>query len=252
MSLQNFRRILEELKPFTREIALHIVGDPLTLSNLGDYLDIAEELNFKVHIVTSGYFMKNINFQTLLHKSIKQINFSLNSFNKNDLNISLDQYLEPILDFCKIKVERETKSFINLRVWNLDEIGSEKEFNDEVYKKLSKFFKKEIVIEDLKPFRLDSKVLLNFDIYFDWPDLNSKKRSDGFCHGLSSQIGFLSNGEVVPCCLDKDGILSLGNIFEKNLKDILATEKARNIKDGFAKGIAVEEFCKSCGYKERF
>jgi hypothetical protein len=32
---------------------------------------------------------------------------------------------------------------------------------------------------------------------------------------LSSQIGFLSNGEVVPCCLDKDGILSLGNIFEK-------------------------------------
>lgn len=247
----NFHHILSELKPFTKEIALHVVGDPLALSNLREYLDISKQLGFRVHITTSGFFMQKFDPYTLLHPAIKQINFSLNSFNKNELTISLEQYLKPILEFCTLKVEKNTNSFINLRLWNQDEFKSEDEFNKTIYQKLNNFFNVEI-LEDSKSFRVANKVLLNFDEYFEWPDINSKRRSDGYCHAISSQLAVLSNGDVVPCCLDKDGVLKLGNLLQENLKNILDSKRAKEMVEGFKKGLAVEEFCKSCGYKERF
>ena len=62
----------------------------------------------------------------------------------------------------------------------------------------------------------------------------------------------MSDGTVVPCCLDADGNLALGNLFESDLESILSSERARNIYDGFTRRRACEELCRKCGYAKRF
>ena len=257
MDLDFFESVIQQAKVYTKEIACHVVGDPLTQSNLHDYLDIIQKHGLKAMITTSGYFLKKHSYDTLFHPCVKQINISLNSFNKNDTSLTFEQYLKPILALSREKLERQKDIFINLRVWNLDEMMSERIFNEILFEKLSSAFKTELNLETIyqkrpKSIRLASKILVHFDNYFEWPSLNNQYYGDGTCQGLKSHVAILASGKVVPCCLDCDGIIELGDLHESRLEDILSSTRAIGMLEGFKKGKAVEELCQKCSYKERF
>jgi radical SAM protein with 4Fe4S-binding SPASM domain len=65
---------------------------------------------------------------------------------------------------------------------------------------------------------------------------------------LRDQIAILVDGTIVPCCLDADGAMNLGNIFTDDLAEILKAERAQNIRNGFINNTITEIFCKSCGF----
>ena len=73
-----------------------------------------------------------------------------------------------------------------------------------------------------------------------------------FCHGMGDHFGILSDGTVIPCCLDADGVISLGNVYETPLSEIISSERAVKIREGFRCKRAVEELCKRCPYARRF
>jgi radical SAM protein with 4Fe4S-binding SPASM domain len=209
-------------------------------------------------LTTSGYFMKKHSSETLFHPAVKQINISLNSFNKNDTAISFEQYMRPILNFCQEKVKRKEESFINLRMWNLDEVMSEESFNRELFTVFNHAFNADLTLDNLNPkekksIRLDYKVLLHFDNYFEWPSLSNPNYGHGSCQGLSSHIGILSDGRVVPCCLDNDAVMELGNLkSQSSLKEILFQNRAVSMRESFKKNLCSEEMCLKCSYKSRF
>jgi len=257
MDLDFFESVIQQAKVYTKEIACHVVGDPLTQSNLHDYLDIIQKHGLKAMLTTSGYFLKKHSYDTLFHPCVKQINISLNSFNKNDTSLTFEQYLKPILALSREKLERQKDIFINLRVWNLDEMMSERIFNEVLFEKLSSAFQTELDLKTIyqqrpKSIRLASKILVHFDNYFEWPSLNNQYYGDGTCQGLKSHVAILASGKVVPCCLDCDGIIELGDLHESRLEDILSSTRAVGMLEGFKKGKAVEELCQKCSYKERF
>ncbi|WP_345979851.1 radical SAM/SPASM domain-containing protein [Sulfurimonas sp. HSL3-2] len=252
-----FEKTLNELKPYTKTLAFHVMGDPLTLSNLASYLDLAYEKGFEVELTTSGYYLTKTPFSTLFHPAVRQINISLNSYNKNSLNMSFEDYMEGVLKVCEEKLKNHPKPFINLRVWNLDEQFSESTFNEKLFHSLEQFFAEKIDVdkiykERIKSLRLASKILLNFDSYFEWPSLSSTHYSHSACYGLKSHIGVLANGTVVPCCLDGEGVIDLGNIGQTPLKEILNSKRSLDMINGFAESKAVEELCQKCSYKDRF
>ena len=257
MDLAFFESVVKEAKGFTKEIACHVVGDPLTLPNLEQYLDIIHKYKMKAMLTTSGYFMKKHSHETLFHPAVKQINVSLNAFNKNDTSISFEQYMKPILNLCHEKVKQEKELFINLRMWNLDEVMSEERFNTELFDVLEKEFSVTLELNNLDPkekksIRLDNKVLLHFDNYFEWPSLKNKNYGHGTCQGLDSHIGILANGDVIPCCLDNDAVMKLGNVKEDSLKEIVYGKRATEMREGFKVGHCSEEMCLRCSYKSRF
>lgn len=258
MSVDFFKQVLQELKPYTDEIALHVMGDPMVLSNLGAYLDIAHTSGLKVMITTSGFYLDSPRCDALFHPSIRQVNISLNSFNKNSVSRTFGAYMEPILALCDEKLLRSEDFFINLRLWNLDDVRSETLFNERLFALLEKhfFLEKGMIASNIsgerQSIRLTSKILLHFDRYFEWPNLNNTMVANGYCQGLNKQIAILSDGRVVPCCLDSEGIMELGNLNETNLGKILTSKRATAIADGFLKGACVEELCQKCSYKERF
>jgi radical SAM protein with 4Fe4S-binding SPASM domain len=166
--------------------------------------------------------------------------------------------MEPILELCDEKLSSNSDFFINLRVWNLDDGRSETVFNEKLFALLESHFDlgkgiiDSLISGERQSIRLASKILLHFDHYFEWPNLDNALVGDGYCQGLSKQIGILSDGRVVPCCLDGEGIMELGNLRETNLGKILTSKRSSAITDGFSKGICSEELCQKCSYKERF
>ena len=257
MDLDFFESIVMQAKLYTNEIACHVVGDPLTLSNLHAYLDILHKHRLKAMLTTSGYFLKKHSYDTLFHPCVKQINVSLNSFNKNDTSITFEQYIAPVLALCQAKLERKEDLFINLRVWNLDEMMSERTFNETLFGTLSSTFEAELNLQNIyeerpKSIRLASKVLVHFDNYFEWPSLKNENYGHGTCQGLQSHVAILASGKVVPCCLDCDGVIELGDLHESTLDEILVSKRTVNMLEGFKEGKAVEELCQKCSYKDRF
>ncbi|WP_324292401.1 radical SAM/SPASM domain-containing protein [Halarcobacter sp.] len=258
MSLDVFKNINTQLKNITKELAYHIVGDPLIISNLEKYLDISFESDLKVNITTTANNLEKGHFDTLMHQAIKQINFSINSYNANSHKKSLDEYLKPILDFLDYAINKKQHFFINLRIWNLDDSMSAKEFNRSVFEKINKKFSLNLDIEEIyknrpKNIKIARMVFFNFDDYFEWPDLSNDFISNtGKCYGLDSHFGILSSGDVVPCCLDKDGIINLGNINNDKISDILNTKRVKDIQNGFKNGKVIEELCQKCDYRRRF
>ncbi|WP_228712033.1 radical SAM/SPASM domain-containing protein [Halarcobacter ebronensis] len=258
MTLENFDSLNAQLKEMTNELAYHVVGDPLVLSNLEEYLNISLKHNLKVNITTTANNLQKKHFISLMNETIKQINFSINSYNANSHKKSLDEYLNPILDFIEFALEKKQHFFINLRIWNLDENRSAKEFNKEVFKRVNDRFKTNIDIDEVysirpKNIKIARMVFFNFDDYFVWPSLENETISKkGFCYGLDSHFAILSAGEVVPCCLDKDAIIKLGDIKEQSLKDILNSKRAVEMKKGFKNNSLVEELCQKCDYRRRF
>ena len=258
MSLEKFDDLNFQLKPYTKELAYHMVGDPLVLSNLNEYLNISLKHGLKVNITTTANNINEKYYEALLNPTIKQINFSINSYNANSHKKSLDEYLEPIINFVKFAQTKKHEYFINFRIWNLDEEKSAKEFNTKVFNKINEAFHTDINIEEVykqrpKNIRIDRKIFFNFDEYFNWPSLDNQIVSTkGFCYGLDSHFGILTNGDVIPCCLDQNACVKLGNTNNTQIDDILNSKRVKDIQNGFKKNILVEELCQKCEYRTRF
>lgn len=258
MTLEIFEKINSQLVEYTKELAYHVVGDPLVLGNLNEYLNISSKYNLRVNITTTANNILKKHYETLLNPIIKQINFSINSYNANSHKKSLDEYLQAIIDFVKYAQRNNHEYFINFRIWNLDDTKSAKEFNSKVFEKINENFDCNICVEDIyknrpKNIRIAKKIFFNFDEYFNWPSLSNEIVSTkGFCYGLDSHFGILSSGEVIPCCLDQNAVINLGNINNSKIEDILNSTRVKAIQNGFKNGILVEELCQKCEYRKRF
>jgi len=259
MSEATFEQILHEIKPFTDYIYLHVKGEPLLHPKLGRFLDLSYEKGFKVNLTTNGTLIKTTG-ELLLEKSgVRQINFSLHSFDGNENQISKEEYIDRILSFAS-RAMLESKIITSLRLWNLDEALVTKDQrirNIEILHKIEEKFKLpykiEGVLSENKALKIGERVYLNQDYEFKWPDLQAEEDfTTGSCYGLRQQIAILVDGTVVPCCLDGEGIINLGNIKKQKFLEIIKGKRAEEIRLGFCNHHITEELCRKCGYRKRF
>ena len=257
MGIESFNEIINKIKGYTNHIYLHLMCEPFLNKNLETFLKIAKEADLKVNITTNGTLINRVKDVIINSKAVRQINISLHSFEANDNDIEFNKYINNILDFINESTEK-SETICALRLWNIDteELKANNNLNSQIINLIQDKLNLEInLIEELKEkkrLKLKDKVYLNMAEKFSWPDANlSLISEDVFCHGLRDQIGILLDGTVVPCCLDSEGKIPLGNIFEKSLEQIITSERARNIYDGFSRRRAVEDLCKRCGYAKR-
>lgn len=246
MNVDEFELILNKIKPYTDYIYFHLLGEPLCHPELEKFLKLAEDMQFKVIITTNGTLL-NKNANVLLNSSshYKTV-ISLHSFEANDNKISFENYLKDCFGYAK---SAENKKIVVLRLWNN---GGKDSLNDEILNILENYFPKPWN-EERNGIRIGNKIYLQYGDKFDWPTLESNDTNENvFCYGLRDQIGILADGTVVPCCLDNNGEIPLGNIFEDDLNDILNSEKAQNIYNGFSNRTACEELCKRCSFVRKF
>ena len=246
MSRDEFKIVLNKIKPYTDFICFHLLGEPLCHPDFEAFLKIAEEMRFMVTIITNGTLLSKNKDILLNSKSHYKTVISLHSFEANNSKISLDEYLDTCFDYAK---SAENKKIVVLRLWNK---GGKDHLNADILARLERYFPKPW-IEQQQGTRIGERIFIEYGEKFDWPSLESNDTDKNiFCYGLRTQFGILSDGTVVPCCLDNNGEINLGNIFEKDLEEIVNSEKAQRIYNGFSNRNACEELCKTCSFVRKF
>ena len=256
MEKEDFEKVVKSIKPYTDHVYLHLMGEPFLNKNIKTFLDICSEYELKVNITTNGTLINEVKEILINAESLRQINFSLHSFEANDSNIDFNEYLDNIINFIK-EANEKTGVICTLRLWNQDlKYKASNDMNVDILTYLQEqFHVQEDVKETLKvknSFKLRDRVYISMGQKFMWPSLETEELGErAFCYGLRDQIGVLVDGTVVPCCLDSEGSIPLGNIFEQNLGEIINGERAQAIYNGFSGRKAVEDLCKRCGFINR-
>ena len=253
-----FDNILDQIKPHTNHIYLHVKGEPLLHPKIDELLDASHAKGFKVNITTNGTLIHKNRHKLLGKPALRQMNFSLHSFDGHEGSENREGYLADILSFVREAAEHNV--IISFRLWNLDQdnaTNSIKSRNRETLSILEKEFNLDYKIEEkVMPgsgVKIADRIYLNQDHEFQWPSLQAPEDDGkGFCHALRSQAAVLVDGTVVPCCLDGEGVINLGNINSTPFSEIVEGERANNLYYGFSRREAVEELCRKCGYRQRF
>ena len=246
MTEEEFASLLPKLRPYTEYLYFHLMGEPLCHPKLGIFLNLAHREGFKVILTTNGTLLEAKQELLLNSDGLHKVNISLHAFEANDLDVPFEEYLRRCFAFGKAA---EGKVLIAYRLWNH---GGKDARNEEILSLMKQYFTDDWVTER-RGIRIGSRIYLEHGDKFDWPDLSAEDGGDAvFCYGLRDQLGVLCDGTVVPCCLDHEGDLALGNLFCQDMDTILASERAKAIYDGFSNRKAAEDLCRRCGYARRF
>lgn len=233
MTIDEFEYIINQIKPYTNYIYLHVKGEPLYHSKFKEIIDICDKYNIKVNITTNGSLIKK-QIEVLKNKCIRQINISLQTYkNIND-------------EFLDIVTSLSNDKNIVYRFWALDNYILKDKY---VYNYILNYYNCKDLGNNIK---LKNNIYIQKNKLFDWPNIDNMENSHGYCLGTISHIGILSNGTVIPCCLDSSGIVNLGNIFDTPLHEILASDKYQNMRNSFMNNRCSEELCLHCTYKNNF
>jgi radical SAM protein with 4Fe4S-binding SPASM domain len=246
MAPELFEDILKKIKNTSSRLYFHVMGEPLMHKDISLFLDLCYKYGYKVSLTTNGTLIDRA-YPLISKPALKQVNFSVHSQVNNP-----DEYLDKIFGF--IAEARKNRVLTCLRLWNhTGETGNNKLILQKIRKNFSIGFNVEDKPTPINGIKLAEYVFLNQSLQFNWPDIKSAVIGDkGFCYGLRSHIAILVDGTVVPCCLDAEGTINLGNINDKSLDEIFNLKRAQAIFNGFADKKAVEELCKKCGYRTRF
>ena len=245
MTVEEFGKVIDKLVGITDYLYLHLMGEPLTHPELPTLLSLAREKGFKCAITTNGTLLSTRG-EKILSSGIYKVNISLHSFEDGESEEHL-AYLSEVAAFAERAAEAGILTV--LRLWNK---GGSDSLNDSTLA----FLKDRLPGEwkwGTRGARIRHRLHLEYGDRFEWP---SPDKEDGgesvFCYGLADHFGVLSDGTVVPCCLDSDGNIPLGNLHTDSIEDILSSERATKIREGFMRHTAVEDMCRRCGYARRF
>ena len=249
LSPAELRLLAGKLRGHTSYLYFHVMGEPLLHPELGELLGIAAEGGFRVCLTTNGTLLEEKRETLLSATALHKLSVSLHSAEGNGLE-DLAHYLSGVWDSA-LALSR-AGVICALRLWN---IGGAEERNGEIYA----FLAKKLGVHPLDlpqprqgSWRLGERLYLERAEKFDWPDLSAMETGARFCLGLRDQAAVLCDGTVVPCCLDHEGDIPLGNLLEQELEEILSSPRARAIYDGFSRGRPSEELCRRCGFATRF
>ena len=234
ISIDKFNNLLDRLNGYTKYLYFHLMGEPLIHPKVNELINIAFNKGFNINLTTNGYFIDRVKD----NMNIRQINISLHSFDETK-NKTLDEYLNNIFESVELL---SNNTYISYRMW------TNNKYKDVIINKIESYYN--IKIDGHTKIR--ENIFFDFDEEFIWPDLNNNYYNEnGSCQGLTSHVGILLDGSVVPCCLDYDGNLTLGNIYENSLDYILNSNKAVQMLECFKQNKKNEELCKHCNFYDR-
>ena len=245
MNMDDFAKITDRLCGVTDYLYFHVMGEPLTHPLLPDFIKYATSLGFKCAITTNGSLISQ-RADELISSGIYKVNLSLHSFEDG----SDEEHQKYISDLCDFADRASEAGILTVfRFWNK---GKDDLHNDAATEIIKKHFGDDWKWS-LRGARIRHRLHIEFADRFTWPDMSAENGGKSlFCYGLRDHFGVLVDGSVIPCCLDHEGDITLGNILETSIDEILNSLRAIKIVQGFDKRCAEEELCQKCGYARRF
>ena len=234
IDIEDFKIVLDKLKEYTKYLYFHIMGEPLLHPHINELIDLASK-DYYVNITSNGYLIDRIKD----NKNIRQVNISLHSYDEK-YKKTIDEYIENI--FTSVDKLLVNNTIVKYRMW-VD--GVNKSY---IINKLEEKYGKKIDSDSVK---LADNVYYEVEHEFIWPSMDNDYYSEeGSCRALRDHIGILVDGTIVPCCLDSEGTIKLGNIYKNEINDIINSDLFKEMKKGFQNNKKIHDLCKKCNFYE--
>lgn len=255
MRPKDFRAILGKIKDHTDHLALHVLGEPLLHPELDVLLALCQEHGLKVNLTTNGTLLPQRQELLLASQALRQVNISLHGLAELRDSQEQETALAGVLAFIQ-EAMRSTPLFISLRLWNLF-AAEGNDHNQRILNRITDFFSLDKpLIDRLTPghgITLAPNVFLSQNARFTWPHAPAPDLGDkGTCRGLRDHVAILVDGTVVPCCLDAEADIPLGNIHAQSLTEIRNSPRTAAIRTGFTQRRLTEPLCRRCTFRQSF
>lgn len=243
-------------------VYLHVLGEPTLHPGFALFLKEIKTAGLSLTLVTNGTTIARTAHHILNSPAVRQVNFSTHAY----AELPPDEargHLENVLDFCRIALAARPDMYVNLRLWNVG-AATAGDWNEFTISRINETFNTQVAPGNFcsrhKSFPIAGRLYLHEDSRFEWPGMSLQAENScdpqqivrGTCHALDTHIAILHDGRVVACCLDYSGQITLGNIADQRLPEILGSPTARNLREGFEKHELRHPFCQSCSYCKRF
>jgi len=230
LSIPEFTHILDAVEPYTQHLYFHIKGEPLLHPLVEELAALAHGRGFLINLTTNGDLLNR-------HPGLM--------YHLRQLNVSLHGHTDPEMLVNRIlELPNPQNTKICLRLWDGGKNTRAAALPETLFGVSDKKTSRSTLRENLYVSRAER---------FEWPSLSRPPlHPNGYCHGLTQQVGILASGDVVPCCLDGEGNIPLGNIFAQSLSEILSSKRAEALREGFRRRVVSEALCRTCSYKNRF
>lgn len=257
MPVPVFERIVSRLEGRANGLLFHVKGEPLLHPDLAELLSIAGGSGFPVTITTNGTHLESARASLAGKKNLHRLNVSLHSLAQfpGGKRAALMGSILSASDELVAENRRANPDFlVSYRLWTRDRTGETLEALEAIALRygVARPLLDE-VLAGRNGIKLAPGLALHAADTFDWPSLAAADFGErGFCRALRDHAGILVDGTVIPCCLDGDGAIELGNALTDDWDAIMDSPRARALYDGFTARKAVEPLCRRCGYRLRF
>ena len=236
-----------------KNVFFHVLGEPTLHPGFAHYLKKLEQTPLKLTLTTNGTTIARTAHHVLNSPAVRQVNFSTHAYAELPPS-DAREHLENVLDFCRIALAARPDMYINLRLWNIGDMTAG-DWNSYAISRINETFGTQVAPGNFcsrhKSFPVTGRLYIHEDSRFEWPGTGTPEKK-GTCHALETHAAILHDGRVVACCLDYSGQITLGNIADQSLAEILGSCAARNIREGFEKHELRHPFCQKCSFCKRF
>lgn len=228
---EEFRLLAGKLRPWTDYLYLHVLGEPLLHPQLAEILASAGELGFRVCLVTNGTLLAQ-RLDTLLaapalHKPQRlapQLRGQRRAHAAGDVSRR---------GLGRLCAARGARRALRAAALERGRAGGEERGDPPLSGAALRTAHRGHPRRPAQEPHLAAKPVFRARGKIDWPAPGAPRGAWSSATGCGGSLAVLCDGTVVPCCLDGEGELALGNLFRQELEDILRGERAAAIHAGF-------------------
>lgn len=240
MSLDVFKKIIDEVRVYNELVWLHLAGEPLLHPGISEMISYAKSRGINVGLSTNAISLDDKKSREIINSGLDLLVISFDgavkeTYEKIRKLSNYERTLNNILNYLKLKAKAIRAPHTQIQCIYMDENKGE----------LNKF---------LKLWRHTAADAVRFKPFFRFPSkeeakevvIGQQKRTKP-CVLLWRQFSIYWDGTVVSCCWDFLGQTPLGNVMDKSLAEIWNGPKMQFIREKHIKGEYKEiALCRNC------
>ena len=250
-----FKQIVDTTSRYLLNLFLYFQGEPFLNNNIFEMISYASKNNIYTTTSTNGHFLTKENSFRIIDANLDKLIISLDGttqevYSQYRINGDLMQVIAGIKNLVEIREQKKSKKpFIELQFLVL-------KTNEHQIEEIKK------IAEDLKIDKLSLKSAQIYNYKNDVLFIPKKKKYSRYkningkwqlkntlknrCWRLWNSVVVTWEGNVLPCCFDKDAKYSFGNIKNEKFVEIIKNRKFKSFANRVLTNRKDVDICRNC------
>lgn len=255
LELETYKNIIDQLYKTSGYITLYFQGEPYLNKHFNEIVNYAYQKKMYTATSSNAHYFNKENAESIIKSGLDRLIISIDGTDQDTYSkYRIGGNVDKVVNGTKALVEakKHLKSKTPHIVWQFIVFSHNEHQIDDVKKMALDIGVDELSIKtaQIYEFETGNDLIPKNEKYSRY-----KKNETGYqfknkllnhCWKLWSSCVFTWNGQVVPCCFDKDAHYQLGSINHKSFKEIWQNDAYQKFRSQLIKGRKHIDICKNC------